>query len=90
MSALFDQDARDRAQRSTNETLLVEASAGTGKTTTMLGRLLFLLTTPTSEGERPPRLTEIAAITFTERAAQELKDRLRARLFATVSSASPA
>jgi len=90
MSALFDQDARDRAQRSTNETLLVEASAGTGKTTTMLGRLLFLLTTPTSEGERPPRLTEIAAITFTERAAQELKDRLRARLFATVSSVSPA
>jgi len=90
MSALFDQDARDRAQRSIRETLLVEASAGTGKTTTMLGRLLFLLTTPTSEGERPPRLTEIAAITFTERAAQELKDRLRARLFATVSDVSPA
>ncbi|OQB39256.1 MAG: ATP-dependent helicase/nuclease subunit A [Candidatus Latescibacteria bacterium ADurb.Bin168] len=90
MSALFDQDARDRAQRSISETLLVEASAGTGKTTTMLGRLLFLLTTPTPEGEPPPRLTEIVAITFTERAAQELKDRLRARLFATVSSVSPA
>ena len=54
--------------------LWVEASAGSGKTTDLIGCVTRLL----ASGEA--RLTEIAAITFTEKAAGELKLRLRESL----------
>jgi len=84
MMTLRDERQRLRATTSLGETLLVEASAGTGKTTTMVHRLVALLTTPPPGGGEPPSLREVVAITFTERAAQELKDRLRAALFASL------
>lgn len=74
------------AIRSTDDTLLV-ANAGTGKTTTVVGKILWLLGMPfgveeeTGEPLAPPespcRLDEIAAITFTEKAAYDLKRQLR-------------
>lgn len=54
--------------------LWVEASAGSGKTTDLIRTVVGLL----ASGEA--QLTEIAAITFTEKAAGELKLRLREAL----------
>jgi len=54
-------------------TYLVEAGAGTGKTTVLVDRLLALI----RAGVHIPR---IVAITFTEKAAGELKVRLREKL----------
>lgn len=65
---------RDRARTSRSETLVLEAGAGTGKTTLLVDRILSLIL----EGDA--RITEIAAVTFTENAAATLKLRLRERL----------
>ena len=51
--------------------VLVEAGAGTGKTTLLVERILHLIR---ADGVR---LGEIAAITFTRKATAELKDRIR-------------
>ncbi|GAA1054386.1 UvrD-helicase domain-containing protein [Dietzia natronolimnaea] len=74
MSVLHDQPARDRVERDTTATLFVEAGAGTGKTHALVGRLSTLLLTDGVPVDR------IAAITFTEKAAAELRDRLRVHL----------
>ena len=67
---LADQAARDRIERSLNETLFVEAGAGTGKTHQLVQRIVNLI----AGGE--VEANEIAAITFTEKAAAELYDRV--------------
>lgn len=69
MSPLSDLPARQRALHDHQSTLLVEAGAGTGKTTLLAGRIALLL----ASGIAP---RGIAAITFTEKAAAELKDRV--------------
>lgn len=73
MNGLRDQPARDSAATDLKTTYLVEAAAGTGKTTLLVNRILAAVAAGV-------RLTEIAAITFTEKAAGELKDRLRTKL----------
>ncbi|HXH07404.1 MAG TPA: UvrD-helicase domain-containing protein [Vicinamibacterales bacterium] len=56
------------------ETLIVEAAAGTGKTTELVNRIVRTV-------ERGlARIQEIVAVTFTEKAAGELKLRLREEL----------
>jgi ATP-dependent exoDNAse (exonuclease V) beta subunit len=55
-------------------TLVVEAAAGTGKTTELVNRIVRVL----AEGRANVR--EIVAVTFTEKAAGELKLRLRQQL----------
>ncbi|GMV29774.1 MAG: hypothetical protein AMXMBFR59_18990 [Rhodanobacteraceae bacterium] len=55
---------------------LIEASAGTGKTWTIAVLYLRLLL----EGDMPLTPRQIVVGTFTDAAAQELRDRLRARL----------
>src|SRR6202043_3636809 len=60
---------RERALTDLDSTLLVEASAGTGKTSLLAGRVAMLL----AAGHAP---SSIAAITFTERAAAELRARV--------------
>ena len=69
-----DQAARDRIIRSTGTSLLVEAAAGTGKTTLIVDRILQGLRDGTL------RLGTTVAITFTEKAAGELESRVRSRL----------
>lgn len=62
--------------------VLVAAGAGTGKTRTVIGRLLYLLGVPL-HGKRvskPLALHDVAAITFTNAAAADLKDKLRKAL----------
>ncbi len=73
MSApLLDQDARDAIRNDLDATLVVEAAAGTGKTTELVARMLALVVRGKAE------LANIVAVTFTEKAAGEMKLRLRA------------
>jgi len=66
-----DQPARDRIRHDLGATLFVEAGAGSGKTTALVDRILALVGTGAVE------LQSLAAITFTEKAAAELRDHLR-------------
>lgn len=69
-----DNQARLTAATDLDTTLFVEAAAGTGKTTALVARILCAVKT------RRARLYEIVAITFTEKAAGDLKVRLREEL----------
>lgn len=69
-----DQGARQRILDELDATLFVEAGAGSGKTSALVDRLVALVTTGTAE------LRNVAAITFTDKAAAELRDRIRHRL----------
>jgi ATP-dependent helicase/nuclease subunit A len=69
-----DQPARDRIREELDATLFVEAGAGTGKTTELVERILRLVATGRAQ------MPHLAAITFTEAAAAELRDRVREEL----------
>lgn len=69
MKMLGDDAERLRALTDLQCTLLVEAAAGTGKTSLLAGRVVMLL----AAGVRPH---SVAAITFTELAAGELQQRV--------------
>ena len=71
---LADQVARDRIQGDLGTTLVVEAAAGTGKTSALVGRIVQLVKTGAA------RLDGVLAVTFTDKAAGEMKLRLRAEL----------
>jgi len=68
---LVDGQERRRAAGDLDSSLCVEAGAGTGKTTLLVDRYLSIVS---SGGAR---CVEIVAITFTEKAAGEMKYRLR-------------
>ncbi len=69
-------DARDRAliADALDTTLVVEAAAGTGKTTELVKRIVRLVETGRAT------IDQIVAVTFSEKAAGELKLRLREQL----------
>jgi ATP-dependent exoDNAse (exonuclease V) beta subunit len=69
-----DSEARERIRSALDSTLVVVAGAGTGKTTALVGRIVELV----RSGQAP--LREIAAITFTEAAAAELRGRIREQI----------
>src|SRR6185295_18804183 len=69
-----DADARRAIVDDLDDTLIVEAAAGTGKTTELVNRMLRILATGRAA------MVEIVAVTFTEKAAGELKLRLREKL----------
>ena len=69
-----DQAARARAASDFATNLVVSAGAGTGKTTLLVERIL------TAIGTGVARLPEIAAMTFTDKAAGELRHRLASGL----------
>src|SRR6266404_4415507 len=71
---LADQAARDRIRDDLDTTLVVEAAAGTGKTSALVGRILSGIISGRVS------LANIAAVTFTELAAGELKLRLRSAI----------
>ena len=69
-----DQEERQAAANELDTAFFVEAAAGTGKTTSLVARIVSAIQ------HRRARLREIVAITFTEKAAGELKIRLREQL----------
>ncbi len=69
-NTLVDDDSRRKAITTLDESILVEAGAGSGKTAIMAGRIAYMLL----EGIEPKK---IAAVTFTELAASQLIERVR-------------
>jgi ATP-dependent exoDNAse (exonuclease V) beta subunit len=72
MTDLPDAEARRCILTDFGTTLFVEAAAGTGKTTALVGRIVAVIR------EGLGTLDRIVAVTFTEKAAGEMKLRLRA------------
>ena len=66
-----------------DDNAFIEAGAGTGKSTTLVSRILNTITGPS-----PVPVTSIAAITFTERAGAELRHRLRERIAKRLEAAT--
>ena len=74
MVGAADDHARLRIAADLDATLFVEAGAGTGKTTALVARVTNLVACGRV------RLGQVAAITFTEAAAAELRERIRLSL----------
>ena len=68
-------DERHLISEALTSTLVVEAAAGTGKTTELVKRVVRLIETETASS-----IEHIVAVTFSEKAAGELKLRLREEL----------
>ncbi len=66
-----DQAVRDAIRTQLGTTMLVEAAAGTGKTTSLVERMTELVATGTSEA------STLAAITFTIKAAAQLREKFQ-------------
>lgn len=77
-----DQAERERIVRELDRNLLVEAAAGSGKTTSLVARMLALLETGQCE------IGEMAAMTFTRKAAGELRGRFQLALASAASEAT--
>ncbi len=75
-----DAPARAAIRSELDTTLFVEAGAGTGKTAALVDRVVALVSSDTGGGGDPIPMSAIAAITFTEKAAAELRDRVRKEL----------
>ena len=75
-------DSQWEAIRTVDRHLLVAAGAGTGKTSTVVGRILYLLGVEIRGRtcEAPLGLRDIGAITYTNAAAADLKRKLRTEL----------
>ena len=67
----IDDDTRGVIRDALDDTLFVEASAGTGKTASLVARVVHLVAAGCAT------LDQVAVITFTEAAAAELRDRVR-------------
>ncbi len=80
-----DESSRRLAETTFDRNVVVVAGAGTGKTTLLVNRLVNLL----MKGPDPVPITHIVALTFTNKAATEMKVRLRERLLALASPDRP-
>lgn len=70
-----DRDQRDMIENELERNMLVEAAAGTGKTTSMIGRMIALI-----RSGRLAQIRHVAAVTFTRKAAAELRARFQVKL----------
>lgn len=82
MKGLSDAEDRRLAVTTFDKNVVVTAGAGTGKTTLLVERILHLL----MREPGPLRITDIVAITFTNKAANEMKIRLKERLLGLISA----
>jgi ATP-dependent helicase/nuclease subunit A len=74
VTTLNDAPARRAIRDQLDQTLFVEAGAGSGKTQSLVDRVVATVL----HTESPVALERIAVVTFTDKAAAELRDRLRA------------
>src|SRR4030042_3019470 len=77
-----DQEQRDLILRELDRNLLVEAAAGTGKPASLVSRMVALL----ASGQCSSIYT-LAAVTFTRKAAAELRSRFQVELEKAVREA---
>jgi len=82
MTTLLDSAARERIRGDLDATLVVEAAAGTGKTTELVARIVALVRSGRTTLDR------ILSVTFTDLAAGEMKLRLRSELEAARAGAA--
>jgi len=82
--AIPDADARRLAETTFDRNVVVVAGAGTGKTTLLVNRFVHTLMRPPA----PATIMQVIALTFTNKAATEMKVRLRERLAALRESGS--
>jgi len=80
MTTPADQEQRDHIRNDLDSNIVVEAAAGTGKTTSMVGRMVALLL------EDKCKISTIAAVTFTKKSASELRERFHAGLMSRARS----
>jgi len=73
-SRVSDQKARQRINEDLDRTLLIEAGAGSGKTKSLVDRMLALLIADKCQ------IQTLAAVTFTRKAAAELRGRFQTEL----------
>jgi ATP-dependent helicase/nuclease subunit A len=78
-----DNEVREVIRTELGKNLLVEAAAGTGKTASMVTRMVALIRTGACES-----VATMAAVTFTRKAASELRARFQAELEAAVRTAA--
>src|SRR6202047_331897 len=83
MTKFVDAKARDKILSDYEATLFVEAAAGTGKTTVLVGRIVGLIRSGRGT------LARTVAVTFTEKAAGEMKLRLRLEIETARADATP-
>lgn len=69
-----DAESREVIEHQLDCNLLVEAAAGTGKTHSIVSRMVSLIASGTCE------IDQLAAVTFTRKAAAELRERFHARI----------
>ena len=77
-----DQSVRDAIAMRVGENMLVEAGAGTGKTTVLVDRIVHILASGHAE------VHQLVVITFTEKAAAELAARVRQGLERALATAA--
>lgn len=89
-SSLPDESDRSAAVRERKRNVLIDAGAGTGKTTILVSRLVDLVA-PDDDTEAALSINRLAAVTFTRKTAGELRLRIRERLLAVLArhDASP-
>ncbi len=80
--AVPDASQRRLAETTFDRNVVVVAGAGTGKTTLLVNRLVHLL----MREPHPVEVTRLVALTFTNKAATEMKLRLRHRLAALLDA----
>jgi len=71
---LSDEAARDAIVTELDMTMMVEAGAGSGKTTSLVNRMVALI------GEGKATIEKISAVTFTRKAAAELRQKFQIEL----------
>jgi ATP-dependent helicase/nuclease subunit A len=81
-TVLPDAAERERAATTFDRNVVVTAGAGTGKTTLLVDRLTHLL----MREPHPLTITQVVALTFTNKAANEMRVRLRERLQSYLSA----
>ena len=76
-----DQNERDKISKELGKNFFVEAGAGSGKTHSMVDRMVGLV----REGRA--KIENIAAVTFTRKAAAELRERFQIMMEAVIHEA---